>query len=116
MIKRIIALAILVPTAIVLIMLSVANRTAVTLALNPFQPSDQVMSVTAPFFVFLFAALMLGMVLGSLATWFKQGKHRKRARTNASEAVKWQSEADRQKAKAEKIAAALPAPEKRSAA
>jgi uncharacterized integral membrane protein len=116
MVKRIVALVILVPLAIVLVMLSVANRTAVTLALNPFQPQDQVLSVTAPFFVFLFAALMLGMVIGSLATWFKQGKHRKRARKEASEAVKWHTEADRQKAKAKEIAAALPAPGNRDAA
>ncbi|WP_422372364.1 LapA family protein [Hoeflea sp.] len=116
MVKRIVALVILVPLAIVLVMLSVANRTAVTLALNPFQPQDQVLSVTAPFFVFLFAALMLGMIIGSLATWFKQGKHRKRARREASEAVKWHTEADRQKAKAKEIAAALPAPENRDAA
>ncbi|MEQ8482153.1 MAG: DUF1049 domain-containing protein [Hoeflea sp.] len=116
MVKRIVALVILVPLAIVLVMLSVANRTAVTLALNPFQPQDQALSVTAPFFVFLFAALMLGMIIGSLATWFKQGKHRKRARKEASEAVKWHTEADRQKAKAKEIAAALPAPENRDAA
>ncbi|WP_420406719.1 DUF1049 domain-containing protein [Hoeflea sp.] len=116
MVKRIIGLVVLIPLAIVLIMLSVANRTAVTLALNPFQPQDQVLSVTAPFFVFLFAALMLGMIIGSLATWFKQGKHRKRARKEASEAVKWHTEADRQKAKAKEIAAALPAPENRDAA
>lgn len=116
MIKRIIALAILVPLGIVLIMLSVANRTAVTLALNPFDPSDTVLSVTLPFFVFLFATLILGMIIGSLATWFKQGKHRKQARVNATEAVKWHTEADREKAKAQQIAAALPAPDKRTAA
>jgi uncharacterized integral membrane protein len=116
MIKRIIALAILVPLGIVLIMLSVANRTAVTLALNPFDPSDTVLSVTLPFFVFLFATLILGMIIGSLATWFKQGKHRKQARVNANEAVKWHTEADREKAKAQQIAAALPAPDKRTAA
>ncbi|MGJ8569557.1 MAG: LapA family protein [Hoeflea sp.] len=116
MIKRIIALAILVPTGIVLIMLSVANRTAVTLALNPFDPSDTVLSVTLPFFVFLFAMLILGMIIGSLATWFKQGKHRKQARVSAHEAVKWHTEADREKAKAQQIAAALPSPDKRTAA
>lgn len=116
MIKRIIALAILVPLGIVLIMLSVANRQAVTLALNPFDPADTLLSVTLPFFVFLFLALIAGMILGSLATWFKQGKHRKQARVQASEAVKWHTEADRQKAKAQQIAAALPAPDKRSAA
>tara|TARA_R110000787_G_scaffold16612_4_gene50142 strand:- start:641 stop:991 length:351 start_codon:yes stop_codon:yes gene_type:complete len=116
MIKRIIALAILVPLGIVLIMLSVANRTAVMLALNPFDPTDTVLSVTLPFFVFLFLALITGMILGSLATWFKQGKHRKQARVQANEAVKWHTEADRQKAKAQQIAAALPAPDKRDAA
>ena len=116
MIKRIIALAIFVPLGIVLIMLSVANRTAVTLALNPFDPADTLLSVTLPFFVFLFAALIIGMVIGSLATWVKQGKHRKEARVKASEAVKWHTEADREKAKAQQIAAALSAPEKRTAA
>ena len=40
MIKRIIALAILIPLGIILIMLSVANRTAVTLGAEPpFDPS-----------------------------------------------------------------------------
>ncbi|AKI02469.1 hypothetical protein IMCC20628_03787 [Hoeflea sp. IMCC20628] len=116
MIKRIIALAILVPLGIILIMLSVANRTAVTLALNPFDPADTVLSLTLPFFVFLFAALIIGMIIGSLATWFKQGKYRQTARINANEAVKWHSEADKQKAKAQEIAAALPAPNKRNAA
>ena len=116
MIKRIIALAILIPLGVVLIMLSVANRTAVTLALNPFDTADSVLSVTLPFFVFLFLALITGMILGSLATWFKQGKHRKQARVQANEAVKWHTEADRQKAKAQQIAAALPAPDKRDAA
>ncbi len=116
MIKRIIALAILIPLGVILIMLSVANRTAVTLALNPFDPSDQVLSVTLPFFVFMFLALIVGMITGSLAIWLKQGKHRKQARVQASEAVKWHSEADRQKAKAQQIAASLPAPDKRNAA
>ena len=104
MIKRIITLVILVPVAIALILLSVANRQTVTLAFNPFEPSDPVLSQTAPLFVFLFVALMLGMILGSLATWFNQGKYRNRARTKAQEAVKWHSEADRQKAKANELA------------
>ncbi|MDZ7600530.1 MAG: DUF1049 domain-containing protein [Hoeflea sp.] len=116
MIKRIVVLAILIPLGVILIMLSVANRAAVTLALNPFDPSDRVLSVTLPFFVFLFLAMIVGMVIGSLATWVKQGKHRKQARVQASEAVKWHSEADRQKAKAQQIAAALPAPDRRTAA
>jgi uncharacterized integral membrane protein len=98
MIKRVVNILVLIPIAIVLIVLSVANRQAVTLALNPFRPEDSVLSVTAPFFVYLFLAVILGLVIGSFATWFTQGKYRKRARIEASEAVKWHSEAEKHKA------------------
>ena len=105
MIKRIVNVIVLLPIAIVLIVLSVANRQSVTLALNPFRPEDSVLSVTAPFFVYLFLAVIFGLVIGSLATWFTQGKHRKRARVEAREAVKWHDEADKQKSRADTIAA-----------
>jgi len=104
MLKKIVNLLILLPLGIVLIVLSVANRQSVTLALNPFQPDDRVLSLSAPFFVFLFLALILGMIVGSAATWFSQGKYRKRARTESRAAVKWQAEADKHKTRAEQIA------------
>ena len=100
MTRKLINIIILAPLAVVLIVLSVANRNDVTLALNPFNPNDALLSFSAPFFVFLFAALMLGMVIGSMATWFKQGKYRKKARVEAQEAVKWHTEADRQRERA----------------
>ncbi|MCR6500746.1 DUF1049 domain-containing protein [Shinella sp. CPCC 101442] len=111
MIKRIINVVVLLPIAIVLIVLSVANRQSVTLALNPFRPEDSVLSVTAPFFVYLFLAVILGLVIGSLATWFAQSKYRKRARVEANEAVKWHGEAEKHRTRAEAIAsqAVIPA-------
>ena len=114
MIKRILSILILVPIAIVLIMLSVANRENVVLKLNPFQPGDSLLSLEAPFFIFLFGALMTGMIIGSVATWLGQGKYRSKARAKAYEAVKWETEAGRQKAKANEIASAmaLPSPQK----
>lgn len=96
--KKLINLLVLVPLGIVLIVLSVANRQAVTLALNPFRPEDSVLSFSAPFFVFLFLAVIFGILVGSTATWVTQGKHRKRARVEAKEASRWHAEADRQKA------------------
>lgn len=104
MVKKIVNIVVLVPVAIVLIVLSVANRQPVRMALNPFRPEDSLLSVTAPFFVFLFLALILGMVIGGVATWCSQHKYRKRARVEATEAVKWQTEADKQKARAETLA------------
>lgn len=103
MTRKLINFIILIPIAIILIVLSVANRNVVTLALNPFDPGDSVLSINAPFFVFLFAALMIGMVIGSLATWFKQGRYRKKARQEAKEAVRWHTEADKQRERVESI-------------
>ena len=90
MLRKALNLIILLPLAVVLILLSVANRQLVTLAFNPFRPEDSVLALQAPFFVFLFLAVMIGIVLGSAATWFAQAKYRKRARTLRDENLKWQ--------------------------
>lgn len=103
MVKKLVNILILAPIGIVLIVLSVANRQPVTLALNPFRPEDSLLSVTAPFFLYLFLAVILGMIIGSAATWFSQGKHRRRARTEAGEAVKWHAEAEKQKSRVDSI-------------
>jgi uncharacterized integral membrane protein len=90
--KRIISLVVFVPIGIVLIVLAVANRQVVTLALNPFRPEDGMLAVSAPFFLFLFLALLIGLFLGSFVTWWSQGKHRKQARVEARSAARWQNE------------------------
>ena len=100
---RFIKLIVLVPIAIILVVLSVANRHFVTLALNPFKPDDTLLSLSLPLFVFLFIALMVGVVLGSLATWLAQGKYRKQARDEAHEARKWREEAGKQRTRVEEI-------------
>ncbi len=109
MAKKIVNLLVLLPIGIILIIFCVANRQLVTMAFNPFRPEDQVLSLSAPLFVFLFVTLILGMVIGSAATWITQGRYRKRARTEAREAVRWQAEADRHRNRAEQIAGHLPA-------
>ncbi|MBB4953037.1 putative integral membrane protein [Agrobacterium vitis] len=106
MFKRLVNIVILVPLAIILIVLCVANRQWVTLALNPFRPDDQLLSASAPFFVFVLLAFLLGAVVGSAATWVGQGKHRKKARREALAAVKWRGEADLHKKRAEQMAGA----------
>jgi uncharacterized integral membrane protein len=107
--KKILSLVILVPLGVLLIVLSVANRQSVTLALNPFRPDDSVLSVTAPFFLFLLLSLLLGMLIGSVGTWWTQGRYRRQARIEAREAIKWHSEADRQKTQTTAIASSAAA-------
>lgn len=104
MTKKLINIVILLPIAVILIVLSVANRHAVTLAFNPFDPADPVLSISAPFFVYVFVAVIVGMLIGSALTWWSQGRHRKRARVEAQEAARWQSEARRNHKRAEELA------------
>lgn len=83
------------PAALVLIALALANRNPVRLALNPFRPEDMVLSIQLPFYVYLLLALIVGVVLGGVATWINQGHWRSIARSRTYEARRWQSEAER---------------------
>lgn len=110
MIRKLLSLLVFLPLGLLLVVLAVANRQFVQVALNPFDPSDPVLSLSAPLFVLLILAVMFGVLLGAVITWFAQGKYRKQARTQSRVAQQWQVEADRQKTRAEQIAgASLPA-------
>ena len=54
-------------------------------------------------FVLVLGALMLGVLIGSLVTWFAQGRYRKQARNEAHEARKWREEADKQRTRVEEV-------------
>ena len=86
MFNRVMLIVVLVPLAIVLIALAVANRAPIAFTLDPFNPGNPGLTVQAPLFVLLFLALGLGVILGSAVTWVKQGRHRKVARQRGIEA------------------------------
>lgn len=78
--KKILGVVILVPLAILLVALSVANRHSVALSLDPFNSADPSVAITMPLFVLLFGAIALGVLLGGIATWLGQGRWRRQAR------------------------------------
>lgn len=80
MMHRIFTVLVVVPIAIVLIAVSVANRASTIFTLDPFNPGNPSLSVQVPLFVLLLLALALGLIIGSALTWFKQHKYRKAAR------------------------------------
>jgi uncharacterized integral membrane protein len=86
---------VILPPAVVLIALAVSNRHMVRLVLDPLSPADQALAIETPLFLLLFAALLLGLLLGGFATWLGQGKWRKRARSEKREAAQRQKEANR---------------------
>lgn len=95
MLRRIVWLLIALPAGLLLVTLAVVNRHEVRLVLDPFQPETPVLSLALPFYVYLFATLLLGVVLGGAAVWITQGRWRRSARQHGKSAVRWRAEADR---------------------
>jgi hypothetical protein len=93
--RRIALLLIAFPVAVLLVTLAVANRHAVRLVLDPFRPEAPVLSLVLPFYVYIFGALVLGVLAGGVAVWLGQGRWRRSARVRAHEASRWHAEADR---------------------
>lgn len=87
MLNRFLTVVVFIPLAIVLIALAVANRAPVAFTIDPFNPGNPGLTVSLPLFVLLFGALALGLVIGSLATWFRQGRYRKAARQREAAAA-----------------------------
>jgi uncharacterized integral membrane protein len=101
------------PGAAILVALAVANRHSVVLKLDPVRPDNPAILVNLPFYAYIFAALILGMLIGGALVWLGQGKFRRRLRVRTHEAYRWHSEATRlNREKSETVAAnrGLPVP------
>ncbi len=85
MLNRFMLIVVFVPIAIILIALAVANRAPTAFTLDPFNPGNPALTLQLPLFFLLFAAIAIGMIVGSLATWFRQGRYRKLARVRGQE-------------------------------
>jgi len=83
--KRAAKLLLLLPIIIVAVALSVANRHEVLFSLDPFTSEAPALSVTTPLYWLLFGAVAVGVVLGGLATWLRQGRWRRSARHDHAE-------------------------------
>lgn len=95
MLKRLLSTLILFPIGALLVTLAVANRHAVLLTLDPFNPDDPALALNMPLYVYILAALIVGVVLGGFATWLTQSQWRRAARVRGQEARRWHAEADR---------------------
>ncbi len=84
--SRLVAVLIVVPLAIILVALAVANRAPVALTFDPFNPGSAGLTLQMPLFVLIFGATAVGLVIGSLVTWLKQGRYRRQARDTVSNA------------------------------
>ncbi|MBI3435339.1 MAG: DUF1049 domain-containing protein [Proteobacteria bacterium] len=106
MIRRIVALVVLLPIAAVAVALAVANRHVVTASFDPLLAGDARYALSLPFYMFAFAFLIAGIVLGGVATWLRQGRWRRAARQARAqvEALRREALASRQRAAEDAVA------------
>ncbi len=84
---------ILVPIALAIVLFSVANRAPVPVSLDPISREAPQIVYQLPLFAVVLASVAAGILIGGLASWIAQGKHRKAARRNRREADNLRSEA-----------------------
>ena len=82
MVNKIVGWLVLVPLCGLLIGFALANRHLVSGNLNPFAtaPDASVAGYGIPLFVILYVVLLIGVLLGGVASWFAQGAHRRSER------------------------------------
>ena len=80
MLRKIVTAIILVPLAILIIAFAVANREMVTVSFDPFSGHDPAAAVSLPLFALVIVLLIVGVLIGGMASWLRQGKWRGAAR------------------------------------
>ena len=80
MFRKIVTAIIVVPLVAVIVAFAVANRQAVTVSFDPFSAASPAYATTLPLFAIIFAVLILGVLIGGIAAWLRQGKWRRAAR------------------------------------
>lgn len=108
----------LLPIAIAVILLAIANRAPVTFSFDPVSRANPELAVTVPLYALLLAAVALGVLIGGIGAWLSSGDTRRSGRAARREAHRLRAEADQLRARAAAAATgpkpgnpALPSPQ-----
>lgn len=77
---RLLKWLLLLPIAAIVVIFAIANRHMVKVVADPFGAQFPGLTFEAPFYLVIFATLLLGVFIGGIAAWLRQGKHRRACR------------------------------------
>lgn len=80
MLRKLFFLFVLVPLALAVVALAVANRDWVTVSFDPFSSSNPAYVLMLPLYGLALLLLIVGVLIGGVAAWLKQRKWRRAAR------------------------------------
>jgi uncharacterized integral membrane protein len=86
--RRLLFWVILVPLGALLVLFAVANRSSVIVSFDPFSGENSALAFSAPLFLVMFAAVIVGVAIGgvaSLAHRYRMWKAVRRAEEEAAE-------------------------------
>ena len=78
--RKILTAIVVVPLLIVIVGFAVANRQPATISFDPFDQAHPAYAVSLPLFVIIFILVILGVIVGGVASWLRQGHHRRASR------------------------------------
>jgi uncharacterized integral membrane protein len=85
--RKFLSTLVLVLLGLILIVFAVANRHLVTVSFDPYGSGDSAFNLRPePLFVIIIVAMIVGVVVGGSATWFRQRHWRRAARQHEADA------------------------------
>src|SRR5690348_2413261 len=99
MIRKVVVALVLFPLGVLIVLIAMANRQAVTVSLDPFLPEKPALALALPLFLVILLAVIAGVIIGGTAAWLRQSKWRRAARRAQAElhAVRAEKETLRQR-------------------
>jgi len=85
MIRKLVAALVLIPLAIVIVLLALANRQRVVVSLDPLLSDPPALALRQPLFLVILATLTVGVIVGGAAAWLRQARWRRAARNAHAE-------------------------------
>ncbi len=93
--KHVLNWILFLPLALLVVLFAVINRQSVSVVIDPFGSDIPGLRFEAPLFAVIFIFLALGMLIGGVITWFRQGRHRRALREARSEIATLRAERER---------------------
>ncbi len=81
-----------IPTVAITIWFALANRSSVTLSLDPFAGASSQWTLGLPLFVVVFMGVFIGMLAGGAVVWWGQGRWRREAKSTRREVQRLSAE------------------------